>query len=114
MSRLQAEMQADGRQDSGTEVTVQFEDHTTATADLVVGCDGIHSTIRSQFVADNPQYSGRIAWRGLVPIADVEAWWPCESYSASWYRRRGHAGRLARGLDGDRGSRRPWQLTLPT
>jgi salicylate hydroxylase len=77
-------MQANGRQDSGTEVTVQFEDHTTATADLVVGCDGIHSTIRSQFVADNPQYSGRIAWRGLVPIADVEAWWPCESYSASW------------------------------
>lgn len=77
-------MQANEMQDNGADVTVRFADNTTADADLVVGCDGIHSAIRSQFLADHPQYSGRIAWRGLIPIADVEPWWPLESYSASW------------------------------
>ena len=49
-----------------------------------MGCDGIHSSIRSQFRSDNPRFSGRIAYRGLVPIRDLESWWPLPSYSASW------------------------------
>ena len=65
-------------------VRVKFHDGTTATANLVVGCDGIHSSIRSQFISDDHTYSGRIAYRGLVPIEKIEAWWPLESYSASW------------------------------
>ena len=40
------------------------KDGTSASANLVVGCDGIRSYIRSQFVSDNPIYSGRIAYRG--------------------------------------------------
>ncbi|RFU79708.1 hypothetical protein TARUN_2514 [Trichoderma arundinaceum] len=65
-------------------VELYFADGTTATADLVVGCDGIHSNIRSQFRSDNPKYSGRMCYRGLVPIKDLESWWPFESYSISW------------------------------
>src|SRR4051794_5416061 len=53
-------------------------------ADLVVGCDGIHSNLRSQFRPDKPRYSGRIAYRGLVPITAIEDWWPLPTYSASW------------------------------
>lgn len=61
-----------------------FRDGTEAVADLVVGCDGIHSNLRSQFSIDNPKYSGRIAFRGLVPIDKLAATWPFPTYSASW------------------------------
>ncbi|PTB62102.1 FAD/NAD(P)-binding domain-containing protein [Trichoderma citrinoviride] len=70
--------------DQGNFVELCFADGTTATADLVVGCDGIHSNIRSQFRSDNPRYSGRMCYRGLVPIKDLESWWPFPSYSISW------------------------------
>ncbi|KAL1966217.1 hypothetical protein VTN77DRAFT_4769 [Rasamsonia byssochlamydoides] len=70
--------------DNGSDVTLKFRDGTSAVADLVVGCDGIHSNLRSQFSTDNPRYSGRIAYRGLVPIRNLESWWPFPSYSASW------------------------------
>ncbi|KAL1881462.1 hypothetical protein VTK73DRAFT_3524 [Phialemonium thermophilum] len=68
----------------GNAVELRFEDGTTAEANLVVGCDGIHSVIRGQFRSDNPKYSGRIAYRGLVPIRHLESWWPFQTYSASW------------------------------
>jgi salicylate hydroxylase len=71
-------------QDQGSFVELQFADGSTATADLVIGCDGIHSKIRSQFRSDNPKYSGRMCYRGLVPIKDLETWWPFKSYSISW------------------------------
>ncbi|KAL6874721.1 FAD/NAD(P)-binding domain-containing protein [Trichoderma novae-zelandiae] len=70
--------------DQGNFVELCFADGTTTTADLVVGCDGIHSNIRSQFRSDNPKYSGRMCYRGLVPIKDLESWWPFQSYSVSW------------------------------
>ena len=65
-------------------VRIEFKDDTTAIANVVLGCDGIHSSIRSQFTSDNPAYSGRIAYRGLVAIEEIEEWWPLRSYSASW------------------------------
>ncbi|KAF2097138.1 FAD/NAD(P)-binding domain-containing protein [Rhizodiscina lignyota] len=70
--------------DNGSDVTIQFKDGTSASADLVVGCDGIHSVLRSQFYTDNPRYSGRTCYRGLVPISQLESWWPLKTYSASW------------------------------
>ncbi|KAL6719527.1 hypothetical protein ACLMJK_003768 [Lecanora helva] len=71
-------------EDKGQIVSITFEDGTTAEANLVIGCDGIHSKIRSQYISDDPKYSGRIAYRGLVDIKDIEAWWPFKSYSISW------------------------------
>lgn len=65
-------------------MTLRFADGTEALADLVVGCDGIHSTLRSQFSSDNPRYSGRVAYRGLVPIDKIKPWWPFHTYSVSW------------------------------
>ncbi|HUE38855.1 MAG TPA: FAD-dependent monooxygenase, partial [Candidatus Binatia bacterium] len=37
------------------------------TADLVVGADGIHSTVRTAlFGAEQARFTGNVAWRGLV------------------------------------------------
>ncbi|UKZ50465.1 hypothetical protein TrVGV298_004728 [Trichoderma virens] len=40
--------------------------------------------IELKFRSDNPKYSGRMCYRGLVPIKDLESWWPFDSYSVSW------------------------------
>ncbi len=40
--------------------------------DLVVGADGVRSTVRDQFYdGEKPQFTGKIAWRGLVNAADL-------------------------------------------
>jgi salicylate hydroxylase len=48
--------------------TVGFADGSTATADMVIGADGIHSVLQG-FVVDpaKPVFSGVVAYRGLVP-----------------------------------------------
>ncbi|RFU30512.1 hypothetical protein B7463_g5830, partial [Scytalidium lignicola] len=67
------------------EVTITFEDTTTSTANLVVGADGIHSAIRSQFAPyDSPRYAGQIAYRGLLPLSAISTSWPFSSYAVSW------------------------------
>jgi salicylate hydroxylase len=48
---------------------VRFEDGETVRAAYVIGADGIHSRIRaSLFGADRPEFTGCVAWRGLVPM----------------------------------------------
>jgi salicylate hydroxylase len=50
-------------------VEVQFEGGRTAKAGLVIGADGIHSKVsRALFGKDSPQFTGCVAWRGLVPM----------------------------------------------
>ncbi len=57
-------------QDTGT-ATVGFADGTTATADVVIGADGIHSVLQGFVVpAAKPVFSGVAAYRGLVPRID--------------------------------------------
>jgi salicylate hydroxylase len=52
----------------GTAVA-RFADGTVAEADVVVGADGIRSTIRAQmFGADAPRFTGMMAWRCMVPM----------------------------------------------
>ena len=48
-------------------VTAMFADGSRAEGDLLVAADGLHSTVRSQLVAEcKPQYAGYVAWRGVV------------------------------------------------
>jgi 2-polyprenyl-6-methoxyphenol hydroxylase-like FAD-dependent oxidoreductase len=57
-------------QDAGG-VTAYFSDGETATADLLVGADGIRSTVRQQCdPAVAPLYAGYIAWRALLAESD--------------------------------------------
>ncbi|KAJ9641703.1 hypothetical protein H2204_002765 [Knufia peltigerae] len=76
--------------EEGDQVHIEFENGTTAKANLVIGCDGIHSAVRAQFARDNPEYSGRIAYRGLVPISEIEDWWGFETYSVTWLGKNRH------------------------
>jgi salicylate hydroxylase len=55
-------------------VTAQFSNGVKATADLLIGCDGIRSTVRTAlFGAESPRFTGYIAWRGLVPLERIDA-----------------------------------------
>ena len=51
---------------NGGPVTMFFADGTTATADAVVGADGVHSVVRDIIVGpDKPIHRGRIAYRSV-------------------------------------------------
>ena len=48
---------------------VTFADGHVATASFVIGADGIHSQVRAHlFGVGNPEFTGCVAWRGLVPM----------------------------------------------
>ena len=56
---------------NGDPVTLHFSDGTTATADVVIGADGIHSTVRKYLLgveAAKPIYSGSVVYRAIVPM----------------------------------------------
>jgi 2-polyprenyl-6-methoxyphenol hydroxylase-like FAD-dependent oxidoreductase len=52
----------------GERVEVGFGDGSRSDYDLVVGADGIYSTVRSLAVSPaEPDYAGTMAWRSVVP-----------------------------------------------
>jgi 2-polyprenyl-6-methoxyphenol hydroxylase-like FAD-dependent oxidoreductase len=58
--------------EDGATVVARFSDGSSAEADLLIGADGIFSTVRTLLAPEvAPQYVGYIAWRGLVDEADL-------------------------------------------
>jgi salicylate hydroxylase len=54
--------------DRGDRVEMQFGNDARIEADMVIGADGIHSTVRGLlFGAERPRFTGCVAYRGLVP-----------------------------------------------
>ncbi len=55
-------------------IAALFSDGSTAQGDLIIGADGIRSTVRAQILPDvQPQYAGYVAWRGLIPESSLPA-----------------------------------------
>jgi len=55
-------------------VTAWFADGTRARGDILIGADGIRSSVRAQVApATRPVYVGYVAWRGLVDEAALDA-----------------------------------------
>ena len=84
-----------GLDERNNQVTMTFEDGTKATADIVVGADGIHSIVRDIIVGpDEPLHKGRIAYRAIFPTAlmggkDVgpsrTKWWGVDRHIVIYY-----------------------------
>jgi salicylate hydroxylase len=56
---------------------VRFADASTDTADVVIGADGIHSTVRNAVTEpSHPVFSNTVAYRGLVPRRLLTDWSP--------------------------------------
>jgi salicylate hydroxylase len=53
---------------TGGQAVLNFADGGTTTGRIVVGADGIHSTVRRTLFGDSrPSFTGYVAWRGIVP-----------------------------------------------
>jgi 2-polyprenyl-6-methoxyphenol hydroxylase-like FAD-dependent oxidoreductase len=56
------------------EVTAVFRDGQRVTGDLLIGADGLRSTVRSQFLPElEPHYAGYVAWRCLTDESALES-----------------------------------------
>ena len=61
-----------GLEPSGAGVTLCFADGSRASADAVVGADGVHSKVREFLLgAEKPRFTGRVAHRTVFPTAQM-------------------------------------------
>lgn len=83
--------------DHGDRVELQFENGSTADADLLVGADGIHSIVRGVLFGDEkPRFTGCMCYRGLVPAGKLKhldvpreatTWWGPGGHFVHYYVR---------------------------
>ncbi|MET0849866.1 MAG: FAD-dependent monooxygenase [Candidatus Rokuibacteriota bacterium] len=79
-----------GLGDRGDRVELTFEHGARAVAGVLVGADGIHSTVRAAlFGPEHPRFTGCIAYRGLVPAERI-AHLGVEVVSSNWMGPHGH------------------------
>lgn len=56
----------------GSKVSAIFTDGSHETGDLLIAADGVHSTVRRQFLPEvAARYAGYVAWRGMVEERDI-------------------------------------------
>jgi len=68
--QLRQRLQAFEQDEAG--VRLQTEDGSRYQAAALLGCDGLWSRVRGQLLADGaPVFSGDLAYRGLVPMAEL-------------------------------------------
>lgn len=53
-------------------VAAEFQNGETWTCDVIIGADGIKSTVRTLIDDTQPVFNGHVAFRGTVPTAQVE------------------------------------------
>jgi salicylate hydroxylase len=70
--RLNARVVASSSDSSGVRLTLA--DGSVHSADGLVASDGVHSVLREQMLGeDKAQFTGLLAWRGLVPMTSIAA-----------------------------------------
>ena len=80
---------------SASGVRLNFSDGQWADVDAVIGADGVHSVVRTQmFGADDPRFTGRVAYRTTFPAALLGAeqlngsrtkWWGPDRHIVIYY-----------------------------
>ena len=58
--------------DTGADAVATCADGREFTGEIAIGADGLHSRIRKHFIDDEPVNSGFVAYRGAVPMEQVE------------------------------------------
>ena len=67
-------MQLERFEQDTRKVTAIFADGLRVEGDLLIGADGVHSTVRRQLIPEaKPRYAGYVGWRGVVEEGDVPA-----------------------------------------
>lgn len=75
---------------NANQVTLELGDGEKVTGDALIGADGVHSKIRAAlFGADQPQFSGMVAWRALVPMALLPSYM-ARNVATNWIGPGGH------------------------
>ncbi len=84
-----------GLDQNASGVTLHFEDGTHATADAVIGADGVHSLVRDIIIGpDEPLHKGRIAYRAVFPASLLGGrdlgpsrtkWWGVDRHIVIYY-----------------------------
>ncbi len=73
------------------EAWVVLADGSRITGDIVIGADGIRSTIRAQMIGpDDPDFTGNVAWRAVVPVEKLGRNAPLP-VSSAWFGEGKHA-----------------------
>ena len=85
--------------EDGDKVTILTSDGHEAAGDVLVGADGIHSSVRAHlFGPDNPHFTGTVAFRTTIPIERLPAdfvppkgynWMGPRHHFVHYYLRRG-------------------------
>jgi salicylate hydroxylase/6-hydroxynicotinate 3-monooxygenase len=95
---IQLDKKLVGLDQAAGQVTLRFADGTRATADAVIGADGVHSLVRDLIIGpDAPIHKGRIAYRAVFPTAlmggkDIgpsrTKWWGSDRHIVIYYTTR--------------------------
>lgn len=75
---------------SGAEVRATLADGRTLTGSAFIGADGLHSATRRQLFGDTrAEFTGGVAWRGLVPAENVSSEFS-RTVGTTWIGLHGH------------------------